>query len=186
MSPRQIEPQILNYPPLKEIDIHQGLEDTLTILHHKLKDCSIGVERDYDLTLPNICAYGSELNQVWTNLLDNAIDALENGQKATTQHEEIPRPTNDAVLISVDSQITLRTCQKTDYVQVEIIDNGPGIPKPLRSRIFEPFFTTKDVGAGTGLGLDIVHRIVVKRHGGSIRVTSQPGETNFQVCLPIR
>ncbi|MEM9093150.1 MAG: ATP-binding protein, partial [Cyanobacteria bacterium P01_F01_bin.53] len=152
----------------------------------KLTDYSIGIERDYDLALPNICAYGSELNQVWTNLLDNAIDALVNSQQTTTQPEEIFTPTNDAVLMSADPQITLRTCQKKDYVQVEIIDNGPGIPKQLRSRIFEPFFTTKDVGAGTGLGLDIVHRIVVKRHGGSIRVTSQPGETNFQVCLPVR
>lgn len=176
----------MDQAPLKEIDIHQGLEDTLTILHHKLKDYGIGVERDYDLALPHICAYGSELNQVWTNLLDNAIDALGNNQQTTKQPEKISRPTNDAVLMSADAQITLRTCQKTDYVQVEIIDNGPGIPKPLRSRIFEPFFTTKDVGAGTGLGLDIVHRIVVKRHGGSIRVTSQPGETNFQVCLPVR
>lgn len=176
----------MDQAPLKEIDIHQGLEDTLTILHHKLKEHSIRIERDYDLALPNICAYGSELNQVWTNLLDNAIDALGNGQQTTAQPEKNSRPTNDAGLLSADSQITLRTCQKTDYVQVEIIDNGPGIPKPLRSRIFEPFFTTKDVGAGTGLGLDIVHRIVVKRHSGSIRVTSQLGETNFQVCLPIR
>ncbi|MEO1350545.1 MAG: ATP-binding protein [Cyanobacteria bacterium J06635_15] len=161
----------MDQAPLQEIDIHQGLEDTLTILHHKLK-YGIAVERDYDLALPKICAYGSELNQVWTNLLDNAIDALGSGQNLA-QKPDGPR-------------ITIHTCQKADYVQVDIIDNGSGISEDVRSRIFEPFFTTKGVGAGTGLGLDIAHRIVVKRHGGSIRVTSQPGDTRFQVCLPFR
>ncbi|MEM9162602.1 MAG: ATP-binding protein [Cyanobacteria bacterium P01_F01_bin.4] len=154
----------MDQAPLQEIDIHQGLEDTLIILHHKLK-YGITVVREYDPSLPKICAFASELNQVWTNLIDNAIDAL----------SETDSP-----------QIKIRTCQRSDQVLVEIMDNGPGISEAVRSRIFEPFFTTKGVGAGTGLGLDIARRIVVKRHGGTIRVNSEPGATNFQVCLPFR
>ena len=171
----------MDQAPLQEIDIHQGLEDTLTILNHKLKD-DITVERDYERTLPKICAYGSELNQVWTNLLDNAIDALRDGEGSESMNESHNAST-DSFSRAEPLQITIRTCQKSDQILVEIIDNGPGIPEEVRSRIFEPFFTTKSVGAGTGLGLDIARRIVVKRHGGSIRVTSQPGETNVQVCL---
>ncbi|MEM8806503.1 MAG: ATP-binding protein [Cyanobacteria bacterium P01_G01_bin.38] len=154
----------MDQAPLQEIDIHQGIEDTLIILHHKLK-YGITVVREYDPSLPKICAFASELNQVWTNLIDNAIDALSDTDSP---------------------QITIRTCQKSDQVLVEIMDNGPGMSEEVRSRIFEPFFTTKGVGAGTGLGLDIARRVVVKRHGGSIRVSSQSGETNFQICLPFR
>ncbi len=147
--------------PLQEIQVHEGIENTLTILHHKLKK-GITVTRDY-AELPKICAYGGELNQVWTNLIDNAIDAM-NGQ----------------------GTLIVRTTDLHNHVQVEIIDDGPGIPTEVRSRIFEPFYTTKEVGKGTGLGLDIVRRIVMNRHGGAIRVDSKPGETKFLICLPLQ
>jgi len=145
----------------QEVDIHEGLDNTLLILHHKLKQ-GINVVRDYDRTLPRICAYGSELNQVWTNLIDNAADAM--GGKG---------------------ELRIRTSQAGDCVVVEIIDNGPGIPPEVEGHLFEPFFTTKGVGEGTGLGLDTVNRIV-RQHQGRVRVESRPGETNFQVSLPIR
>jgi len=146
----------------QEVDIHEGLENTLTIMQHKLKN-GIIVKREYDHRLPRIMVYGSELNQVWTNIIDNAIDALDG-----------------------HGQIGIRTWREGDFVQVEISDNGPGIPPAIQSRIFEPFFTTKGVGKGTGLGLDIAHRIIVDHHHGDIIVTSRPGETRFQVCLPIK
>ncbi|MEO0985119.1 MAG: ATP-binding protein [Cyanobacteria bacterium J06639_14] len=171
----------MDQAPLQEVDIHQGLEDTLTILHHKLK-YGITVERDYDATLPKISAFGSELNQVWTNILDNAIHALVGDPKKPGKSS--PTASEGSVKRPEQPQITLRTSQQSEQVLIEIIDNGPGIPEAVRSRIFEPFFTTKGVGSGTGLGLDIARRIVVKRHGGSIRVTSKPGETNFQIHLP--
>jgi signal transduction histidine kinase len=158
----------MDQAPLQEIDVHEGLDNTLTILNHKLK-YGITVQRDYAAQLPRICAYGSELNQVWTNLLDNAIDALKDGQSPTKQ-----------------PIIQIRTSQAHKLVQVEIIDNGPGIPADVQSRIFDPFFTTKGVGKGTGLGLDIVRRIVTQRHRGTIRVFSEPGQTRFVVCLPIQ
>ena len=147
--------------PLQEIDLHEGLENTLTILHHKLKK-GVTVKREYNRAIPKICAHGGELNQVWTNLIDNAIDAME-GQ----------------------GELIVRTALEDDCVLVEIADNGPGIPKTVQSRIFDPFFTTKRVGGGTGIGLDIVRRIVVKRHNGNIRVDSEPGHTCFQVRIPI-
>jgi signal transduction histidine kinase len=149
----------------KEIDLHQGLENTLTMLHHDLKN-GINVRREYDRSLPKVCAKGSELNQVWTNLIDNAIDALAEQAKAG------------------GGQITIRTARDGAFVLVDIIDNGPGIPPEIKSRIFDPFFTTKQVGEGTGLGLDTVYRIV-RQHGGDVRVDSHPGETHFQVRLPI-
>ena len=152
----------MDQAPLQEIDLHKGIEDTLTILHHKLKH-GVAVKREYDEALPRICAYGSELNQVWTNLIDNAIDAM-NGS----------------------GELIIRTSWQGECAWVEIIDNGPGIPEDVQSRIFEPFFTTKGVGAGTGLGLDIARRIVVKRHQGTIRVNSKPGETCFQITLPFK
>ncbi|MDQ2696603.1 MAG: ATP-binding protein, partial [Pseudomonadota bacterium] len=139
----------------QEVDIHEGIEDTLIILKHRLK-YAITVHRDYDRTLPRITVYGSELNQVWTNLIANAADAL-NGQ----------------------GHITIRTRRDGDRAAVEVIDDGPGIPEEVQSRIFEPFFTTKPVGKGLGLGLDITYRIVVDRHGGSIGVDSRPGRTCF-------
>lgn len=147
--------------PLQEIQIHEGIENTLTIMHHKLKK-GITVTRDY-AELPKICAYGGELNQVWTNLIDNAIDAMDGR-----------------------GTLMIRTTDLHDHVQIEVIDNGPGIPADVQSRIFEPFYTTKEVGKGTGLGLDIVRRIVTNRHGGTIRVDSKPGETRFLICLPLK
>jgi signal transduction histidine kinase len=149
----------------KEIDLHEGLESTLTMLHHDLKN-GINVRRDYDKSLPKICGKGSELNQVWTNLIDNAIDALAEQAKANR------------------GQITIHTARDGVFVLVDIIDNGPGIPPEIKSRIFDPFFTTKPVGEGTGLGLDTVYRII-REHGGDVRVDSHPGETHFQVRLPI-
>ena len=144
------------------IDIHDGIESTLTMLHHKLKKGDVRLERDYDRTLPQITAHPSQLNQVWTNLIDNAIDAV-NGE----------------------GTIRIRTCRSGDELIVEVIDDGPGVPPDLQSRLFEPFFTTKDVGKGTGLGLDIVRRIV-QNHHGQVRVLSDPPDTRFQVRLPIR
>ena len=146
--------------PEQQIDIHDGLENTLMMLHHRLKQGSQRV-RQYDRTLPQICAFGSELNQVWTNLIENAIDAM-NGK----------------------GELRIRTSRLGDCAQVEVIDNGPGIPPEVKTHLFEPFFTTKGVGEGTGLGLDTVNRIV-RQHRGQVHVESQPGETKFQVSLPI-
>jgi len=147
--------------PLQEVDIERGLETTLTIMNHKLKR-GITVVRDYDPNLPKVMSSGSELNQVWTNLIDNAADAMKTGGK-----------------------LTIRTARENDFVLVEIADNGSGIPPDKISRIFDPFFTTKGVGEGTGLGLDVVSRIV-KNIGGQISVTSVPGDTRFQVRIPIQ
>jgi signal transduction histidine kinase len=145
----------------QEVDVHQGIENTLKILYHKLKK-GVAVRRQYAADLPKICAYAGELNQVWTNLIDNAVDAMEGA-----------------------GELTIRTRQQDQHVIVEVADTGKGIPDNIRSRIFEPFFTTKGQGKGTGLGLDITHRIVVYRHGGRIRVRSKPGETVFEVDLPV-
>ena len=154
----------LDQAPIVRTNIHQGLDDTLIILRHKIKS-DIRVRRDYDPTLPEIDAHGSELNQVWTNLIDNAADAL---RGAGT-----PDPT-----------ITLRTRQEGPWIIVTIEDNGPGIPTDVLPRIFEAFYTTKPIGQGTGLGLDISYNIVVRKHKGDIRVKSEPGLTQFQVWLP--
>lgn len=146
--------------PLQEVNVHEGIDSTLTILKHKLK-YGVEVIRDYG-TLPPVCAYGRELNQVWTNLIDNAVDAM-NGK----------------------GQLRIRTVQEGDRVLIEIIDNGSGIPLDVQPRVFDQFFTTKPVGKGTGLGLDIVRRIVEGQHKGSIQFASKPGETRFQVRLPV-
>jgi signal transduction histidine kinase len=147
---------------MEHIDIHEGLESTLVILRHRLK-AGMEVVRDYDRSLPKVPAYGGELNQVWINLVDNAIDAT-NGK----------------------GTLTIRTAREANRVLVEIGDDGPGIPPELQRRVFEPFVTTKDVGKGTGLGLDISYRIVVRRHHGDLTVESSPGDTRFQVRLPLR
>jgi signal transduction histidine kinase len=144
---------------LQEVDIHKGLENTLTVLQYKLKKMS--VRREYDANLPRIMAHGGELNQVWTNLLDNAADAAGEG-----------------------GTITINTRSEQNYVMISITDNGPGIPLHAQPHLFEPFFTTKEVGRGTGLGLDITYRIV-KRHNGVIEFDSVPGRTRFIVRLPI-
>jgi signal transduction histidine kinase len=146
--------------PQQEVDIHAGLDNTLLILRHRLKQ-GVEVVREYDRALPKICAHGSELNQVWTNLIVNAIDAM-----------------------AGKGELRIRTSGARDGVMVEIIDNGPGIPSDVRAHLFEPFFTTKGVGEGTGLGLDTANRIV-RQHHGQIRVETRPGETNFQVTLPV-
>jgi signal transduction histidine kinase len=146
---------------LVEVDLHEGLETTLIVLGYKLKHTTIALVRDYDRTLPKLTVRGSELNQVWTNLLDNAIDAL--GEQGT---------------------ITIATRSDGDCAVVEIADDGPGVSDELASRIFDPFFTTKDVGHGTGLGLATARRIVVERHDGSLTLDSQPGRTVFRVRLP--
>ncbi|MEM9449519.1 MAG: ATP-binding protein [Cyanobacteria bacterium P01_E01_bin.6] len=151
----------------QQIDIHDGLEDTLRLFAFKLKH-GIKVERRYDKELPSIMAFGSELNQVWTNLIDNAIDALNEGT---------PDGSPPCIII--------RTCKVDPCLRVEIEDNGPGIPSEVQNRILEPFFTTKPMGKGTGLGLDMVRRIVENRHGGSLMVESVPGQTCFAVLLPL-
>ncbi len=147
---------------LVEVDLHEGIETTLTLLGHKLKHTAIEVRRDYDRALPKLTVHGSELNQVWTNLLDNAIDAL--GERGTL-----------AIATRLDGSCAV----------VEIADDGPGIPPELAARIFDPFFTTKDVGHGTGLGLATARRIVVDRHDGSLMLESEAGRTVFRVSLPI-
>ncbi|MEP7356820.1 MAG: ATP-binding protein [Anaerolineales bacterium] len=152
----------LDRAPIQEVDVHDGLDNTLVILRHKLNKGTIKIVRDYDRSLPRIEAFAGELNQVWTNILDNAVDALA-GQ----------------------GEIRLRTYRDDDRVVVEIGDNGPGIPPEIQSRVFEAFFTTKPLGVGTGLGLNIAYN-VVNKHYGDIRLKSKPGETCFQVCLPIK
>ena len=146
---------------IQKVDIHRALETTLLILKYKLRKKNITLTRDYGENLPPIKAYGSELNQVWTNLIVNAVDAMSEGGK-----------------------LKVRTKLEPNDILVEIRDNGSGIPPEVKSRIFEPFFTTKPVGEGTGLGLDTVARIV-RKHRGNIRFESKPGDTCFQVRLPL-
>jgi signal transduction histidine kinase len=147
---------------LVETDIHEGLETTLIVLGHKLKHTTIEVKRDYDRSLPKLTLRGSELNQVWTNILANAIEAL--GESGT---------------------IKITTVRDGVCARIDITDDGPGIPDAIRDRVFDPFFTTKDVGEGTGLGLDTARRIVTDRLGGSIEFESRPGCTTFRVWLPL-
>jgi signal transduction histidine kinase len=151
----------LDQAPVQNIDIPQGLDNTLVILRHKLK-AGITVVKEYEVDLPRIEAYGSELNQVWTNLLDNAIDAMQG--------------------LGI---LTLRALRDGEWVVVDICDDGPVISPEIQSRIFDPFFTTKPLGEGTGLGLHITYN-VVQKHRGHIRVTSQPTSTCFEVRLPLQ
>ncbi|NIH79829.1 ATP-binding protein [Amycolatopsis viridis] len=146
--------------PHQWIDVHDGLDSTLVMLAGKI-GTGIEVVKDYDRDLPTVPAYGAELNQVWTNIIDNAVSAMEGA-----------------------GTLTLRTAREGDRVLIEIGDTGPGISAETKQRIFEPFFTTKPVGEGTGLGLDISWRIVVDRHRGDLQVESEPGNTRFQVYLP--
>jgi signal transduction histidine kinase len=152
----------LDQGPRQTVDIHEGLESTLALLAHKLREKQVDVVRDFDPELPTVEASGSELNEVWTNLIDNALDAVE-----------------------ADGRITLRTRTQGPRVCIEIADNGPGIPTDLQARVFDAFFTTKPVGHGAGLGLDIAQRIVV-RNRGEVRLESQPGDTRLQVLLPVQ
>jgi signal transduction histidine kinase len=151
----------LDQAPIQIVDIHEGLDNTLIVLHGKLKT-GIMVERQYSSTLPRIEAYGSELNQVWTNIIDNAIDAM-----------------------SGEGELKIKSYQDNNWVVVEITDNGSGIPPDIQPHIFDPFFTTKPPSSGTGLGLNISHNIIVQKHEGMILVESKPGRTCFQVKLPL-
>jgi signal transduction histidine kinase len=155
------EYSFMDETPRQEVDIAKGIESTLVILSHKLKN-GITVIRSYDPDLPRIDSFGSELNQVWTNLIDNAADAMEG-----------------------KGELRIRTAREGDEILVEFIDNGSGIPAEIQTRIFDPFFTTKPMGQGTGLGLDTVYRIV-RKHRGNVSFVSQPGNTCFRVRLPIR
>ncbi|MFL6427640.1 MAG: sensor histidine kinase [Acidobacteriaceae bacterium] len=150
----------MDQAPIQDIDVPQSLENTLAMLQSRLQH--VVVERSYELNLPTISAYGSELNQVWTNLLENALDAIKNR-----------------------GRIALRVRRASDLILVEVEDNGPGIPKDHQARIFEPFFTTKAPGHGLGLGLDAAQRIV-RMHRGFLTVESAPGKTCFQVALPLQ
>jgi signal transduction histidine kinase len=147
---------------LVQVDVREGLDSTLTLLKHKLKHTRIEVERDYDPALAKLTVHGAELNQVWTNLLDNAIDALGDS-----------------------GHITITTRADGDCAEIDIADDGPGIPAEIRDRVFDPFFTTKEVGSGTGLGLDTARRILVERHHGSLTLESRPGQTVFRARLPL-
>jgi signal transduction histidine kinase len=152
----------LDQAPLLEVDVHEGLESTLLIMQHKIKK-GVTVRREYAPDLPRIEAYASELNQVWTNIIDNAIDALDG-----------------------KGEIRIKTYLEDRNVAVEISDTGAGIPEDIQSRIFDPFFTTKAPGQGTGLGLHISHDIIANRHHGQLMLQSKPGETKFRVLLPVQ
>ncbi|WP_232381990.1 ATP-binding protein [Streptomyces sp. CNZ748] len=156
----------LDRAPFQVADVHELLDSTLLMLSGKTGK-GIRVVKDYDRTLPRVPAYPAELNQVWTNLIDNAVAAMNHADGDGT------------------GTLTVRTARKNDRLLVEFGDTGPGIPPEIRDRVFDPFFTTKPVGEGTGLGLDISWRIVVNKHHGSIRFDSEPGDTRFQVLLPL-
>jgi len=145
-------------------DVRSGIKNTLIMLQHKLKKGNIELVKEFDENLPPIMALVGELNQVWTNLIDNALDAMEEKGKG---------------------KLTIRTEKDDGYAKISIIDDGPGIPDDIKSMIFDPFFTTKDIGKGTGLGLDVVTRIIAQHHG-SVKVNSVPGRTEFIVCFPIK
>jgi signal transduction histidine kinase len=151
----------LDRAPYVEVDVHDLLDSTLLMLSGKIAK-TVKIVKDYDRSLPKIPAYAAELNQVWTNIIDNAVSAMDN-----------------------EGTLTIRTARENDCVLVEFGDTGPGVPDDIKDRIFEPFFTTKPVGEGTGLGLDISFRIIANKHHGSIHVESRPGDTRFQVRLPI-
>ncbi|NUT44548.1 MAG: cyclic nucleotide-binding domain-containing protein [Thermoactinospora sp.] len=148
--------------PFQTVDVHELLESTIAIFRGKIPP-GVTVVTDFDRTLPPIPAYAGELNQVWTNLIHNALDAMEG-----------------------EGTLTIRTAHDEDEAIIEIGDTGPGVPEAIKERVFEPFFTTKGVGKGTGLGLDISYRIVAGRHGGEIKMRSAPGDTWFEVRLPLR
>ena len=151
----------LDRAPYQVVDVHELLDSTLMMLSGKIPP-GIEIVKDYDLSLPSIPAYAGELNQVWTNLIDNAVSAM-NGS----------------------GTLTVRTGMDREQVYVDFCDTGPGVPPEIKNRIFEPFFTTKPVGEGTGLGLDISWRIVVNKHHGDLSLVSEPGDTRFRVRLPI-
>jgi signal transduction histidine kinase len=158
------EYSFMDRAPQQEIDLHEGIETTLRIMDYEIRKAKVDIVREYDRSLPKLCAHGNELNQVWTNLIDNAVDAMREQGKGT---------------------LTIRTSRHKDDAVVEVVDTGPGISTEVQRRMFEPFFTTKEAGEGSGLGLDIARRIVKVRHKGEIRFESRPGETTFEVRLPL-
>lgn len=151
-------------PDKMETDIHVGIESTLTMLNHKINKSGIKIIRDFQSDMPKPSILASEMNQVWTNLIDNAIDAME-----------------DASV----KELTLKTVQDGDFINVIIGDTGSGIPDDIQGKIFDPFFTTKKIGEGTGLGMEVVHRIIKNQHQGSITFETKPGQTDFKVCFPL-
>ena len=154
----------LDQAPVQRVDVREGLEQTLVIMRHRLRD-AIEVVREFADDMPEIEVRGSELNQVWTNLIDNAVDAMENAEKRV---------------------LKIETKKDDKYVVVNITDSGNGIPEDVVDKIFEPFFTTTPMGRGTGLGLEVVHQIVTTQHSGNIMVNSQPGNTTFTVYIPVK
>lgn len=148
----------------EQTDIHTGIKNTLTMLGYKLKKGNVQLVEEYDTTLPKVEAYVGELNQIWTNLIDNALDAME---------------------VNNRGKLEIKTRRGKQSIEVAIADNGPGIPEEIKNKIFDPFFTTKEIGKGTGLGLDVVSRIV-RQHGGSVKVNSTPGRTSFVICFPLK
>jgi signal transduction histidine kinase len=164
----------LDQAPVQEVDVHEGLDVALSLLRHKLR--GVIVQREYTTGLPRITASATELNQVWTNLIDNAVDAL-GGQGHLTIRTA---PVGSSDLTHGTAPAGIR-----EAILVEVIDSGPGIPPEVCKRLFEPFFTTKPPGQGVGLGLSITYSIV-RRHGGDITVDSRPGRTSFAVSIPVR
>ena len=152
-------------PEKKMASVHEGLENTLTMLKHKIKKEEIEIVKEYDESLTEAEILPSALNQVWTNLIDNAIDAMKGQDRKT---------------------LTLKTVKDAQFVNVHVIDSGSGIPEDVIDHIFDPFFTTKEIGEGTGIGLEVSRGIIVKDHRGSLTVESKPGHTNFKACFPIK
>lgn len=152
-------------PEKAATDIHSGINNTLTMLNHKINGSGVEIVKDFDENLPKPHILVSEMNQVWTNLIDNALDAMENSDQKV---------------------LTIKSFQDDEFINVIIGDSGSGIPKEIQDKIFDPFFTTKEVGKGTGLGMEVVYRIIKNQHNGSITFTSEPGKTEFKVCLPIK
>jgi signal transduction histidine kinase len=145
------------------VDIHVGIRNTLAMLNYKLRKGNINVIEYYDDSIPKIRAFPGELNQVWTNIIDNAIDAME---------------------VNGKGNLTITSTHDARFVKVTIKDDGTGIPEDIKQNIFAPFFTTKEMGKGSGLGLDVVSRIMLQ-HNGEVKVTSEPGATEFEICLPV-
>ena len=150
-------------PDKQTADLHKGLRNTITMLQHKIKKHSLEIDKDLQEGLPHIQGYPGEINQVFTNILDNAMDAISETENA---------------------KIELRSTSDGEFVRIFIQDNGPGIPADILEKIFEPFFTTKNVGEGTGMGLDVVKKIM-DHHNGKVVVNSKPGNTIFELCFPI-
>jgi signal transduction histidine kinase len=145
-------------------DMHAGIRSTLTMLGHKARANKVQIQEDFAADIPLVPAFPGEVNQVFTNIIDNALDAMENQ----------------------GGNLRISTREDGPFVKIDITDNGSGIPADILQKIFDPFFTTKDIGKGTGLGLDVVRQIMVQRHRGDVKVSSIPGKTTFSLCFPIQ